>query len=493
MQNEFDYRKYLGLLTRHKRLFILVALAIMTVAVVASYVMPKKYEAKSIIYIEKNVLNDLLRGFAGPGTGSVPREEAQQRLNSSIKMMTSRSILTKVINDLDMNVTKKSDAELEGTIFSLQKNTNVQLNSNDGLITVSFTHNSPRIARDFVNTLIRRFIEENLSAKREESYGAASFLSEQIASYKEKLDKIDVQISNLYKEKGAALSVDPVTSQPEITGAQSRLDDLRMRRAQLEASRVHLRSNTPARSRLAALQRRLAELRVEYTDNYPEVLKVKADIEAAQREIASGSGSSSVSDPAELARVEAELSAVRAGEANQRAIIGSSRGLMSQAPAARAELARLEQEKADTRRLYEQLASRYGQAEVSKQMEVQDKATTYRIVEPATMPLFPASPNRMLIILGGILAGIAGGFAVLMALDQFDKTVKGVDTLKAMGIKVLAVIPRISDPAATAEEEKKDRLLYLYAGSYFGVIVMLLGLEVIGFSPVDRLIRLISG
>lgn len=493
MQNEFDFRKYLALLAKHKRLFVVVALAIMTLAVVASYVLPKKYEAKSIIYIEKNVLNDLLKGLAGAATGSAPRDEAQQKLNSSIKLMTTRSILTKVMSDLDLNVKKTSDTEQEKILQSLQENTRVRLNSSDGLITVTFTNQSPRIARDFVNTLIRRFIEENLSSKREESYGAASFLSEQIASYKEKLDKIELQIGKLYKEKGAALSVDPVASQPEITGAQSRLGELRMRRAQLEATRAHLRTNTAARSRLNALQRRLAELRVEYTDNYPEVVKVKADIEAAQREIASGSGASAVAEPGELARVEAELNAVRTGEASQQAIIGSSRGLMSQNPAARAELARLEQEKADTRRIYEQLTARYSQAEVSKQMEVQDKATTYRIVEPAVLPLTPAFPNRILIILGGIAAGIAGSIALLLAIDRFDRRIRSIDDLKTLGIQVLAVIPKISDPTATEQEKLKNHRLYLAAGAYFGMIIILLGLEAIGFSPVDKIVGLISG
>jgi succinoglycan biosynthesis transport protein ExoP len=493
MQNEFDYKKYLALLIKHKRLFVIAALAIMTLAVVVSYVLPKKYEATSIIYIEKNVLNELLRGFAGAASGSMPRDEEQQRLNSSIKMMTSRSILTKVINDLDLNVKKQSDAELEGAILSLQKHTKVQLNSADGLLTVSFTHNSPRLARDYVNTLIRRFIEDKLSAKREESYGASSFLAEQLASYKQKLDKIQEQINALYQRKGAAIAADPATSQPDILAAQSRLDELRMRRAQLEGSRAQLRSNTPARARLAALQRRLAELRVEYTENYPEVLKVKADIEAAKREVASGSAGVAVSDPGELARIETELSAVRMSEASQRALIGTSRGLLSQAPAARAELAKLEQEKADTLRIYEQLTARHGQAEVSTQMEVQDKSTTYRIVEPAMMPLYPASPNRMLIILGGIFAGLAGGFGLLLGIDRFDSTVKSVDTLKTLGIQVLAIIPKISDPKAAEEELQKDRRLYKVAGAYFCMIIFLLGLEVIGFSPVDRLIGLISG
>ncbi len=493
MPNEFDYRKYLTLLTRYKRQFVIVALAIMTLGVVASYVLPKKYEAKSIIYIEKNVLNDLLRGFAGGSEGYASQEEAQRKLNASIKLMTGKGILTKVMNDLDLNLKNQSDAKIEVIVDSLRKRTNVQLNNSDGLITISFKDKSPRLARDYINTLVRRFIEDNLTSKREESYGATSFLSEQIASYKEKLDKIESAISALQREKGAALAADPVAMQPEIAAGQSRLSDLSTRRAQLEASRAQMRTNTPARVRLAALQRRLAELRVEYTDNYPEVIKVKSDIEAAQRDIGRGTSGSAVSDPGELARVEAELSAVRMGEANQRAILGNTRSLMRQSPAARAELARLEQERADTRRIYEQLTSRYSQAEVSKQMEVQDKSTTYRIVEPAILPMYPASPNRMMIILGSIVAGIAGGIGLLVVIDRFDNRVKSVDTLKGLGIQVLAVIPKISDPKATEAERLKDQHLYTVAGAYFGMIIILLGLEVIGFSPVDRIVGLIGG
>jgi polysaccharide chain length determinant protein (PEP-CTERM system associated) len=338
MQNEFDYRKYLALLNKHKRLFAVVALLIMTGAAVASYVLPKKYGANSTFFIEKNVLNELLR----PTNSKTEMEDALKGLNYSLK---SRSLFVKVMNDLDVNISSKSDSQLEALIMDLQKNTECKLNKEEGLITVSFTDKSPRFARDFVNALVRRYIEQNLSAKREESYGASTFLAEQAASVKEKLDKIENEIGRLRAEKGAALGVEPAGIQAEINTGQQRLDELILRRSQLEASRNQLRSNNPAKNRVTALQRRLDELRVEYTENYPEVLKVKADIEAAQKDIGKGT-STSVADPQELARVEAELSAVRASEASQRSIIANSRGLMHANPAARTAMEKLEQEKA---------------------------------------------------------------------------------------------------------------------------------------------------
>jgi hypothetical protein len=179
-------------------------------------------------------------------------------------------------------------------------------------------------------------------------------------------------------------------------------------------------------------------------------------------------------------------------EANQRAQLAANRGLMRENPSAVTELGKLEQERNGYRTMYEQLMARHGQAEFSKQMEVQDKATTFRIMESAIMPTSPVSPNRVRIILMGIAAGIAGAFAMLLLIDYFDKSVKTVDTLKTLGINVLAVIPKISDPKAIEIERRNDLRLYIASGAYFSMIVALLALEFLGMSPVDRIIGLIS-
>ena len=49
--------------------------------------------------------------------------------------------------------------------------------------------------------------------------------------------------------------------------------------------------------------------------------------------------------------------------------------------------------------IYNQLVARYGQSEISKQMELKDKSTSFRIIEAAVTPEFPASPNRPAIVM----------------------------------------------------------------------------------------------
>lgn len=487
MQNEFDYKKYLYLMNKNKKLFVITALAIMTIAVLISYLMPKKYEAKSTVFIEKNIISELVKGIA-----------VTSSMEDTVKMLTyaisSRTLMTKVMNDLDINAKNQSDAQQEATITNLQKHLDVKLKDKENLFIISFTDESPRFARDFVNTLIRLYIEENVSSKRNESYGATSFLSEQIASFKGKMDKTEADISKYKNEKGAVIAADEGKIQEEIRDSQQRLDDLVLKRSQLEAQRNQLKKNNPVRVRLLALQRRLEELRLEYTDNYPEIIKVKGDIASAKEELRSrvGSGESAVSDPQELERIDAELRAIRISESNQRSLLAYNRGLLREGPIAKAGLEKLEQERSNNKNMYEQLVNRHGQAEVSKQIEVQDKSTVFRIVDPAVTPVKPISPNRVRIILLGMLAGLAGGLGLLVLLDYMDHSVKAVDTLKPLGIPVMAIIPRIGVQEETMKERERDLKLYRVAGCYFAVILCILAMEALNISLVDRVVRLIS-
>jgi polysaccharide biosynthesis transport protein len=148
-------------------------------------------------------------------------------------------------------------------------------------------------------------------------------------------------------------------------------------------------------------------------------------------------------------------------------------------PVLQAELEKLERERDYQKALYEQLVNRQGQSEISKQLEVQDKATTFRIIDPAVAPARPISPDRVKMILMGILAGLAAGVGIALLLDKTDNSVKSVDSLKMLGLPVLAAIPSIRNPAEHALKRKKDIRVFAAAGAYFSLILMVLAYEVL--------------
>jgi uncharacterized protein involved in exopolysaccharide biosynthesis len=104
-----------------------------------------------------------------------------------------------------MNV--RNEGDREKFIRQFQKNTQIKVKDNEGLFTIVATHEDPRIARDYVNTLVRTYIEENVSSKRESSYGATRFLSDQIATFREKMNKAEEHVED-YKKSGAPLTTD---------------------------------------------------------------------------------------------------------------------------------------------------------------------------------------------------------------------------------------------------------------------------------------------
>ncbi|WP_243373835.1 XrtA system polysaccharide chain length determinant [Geotalea sp. SG265] len=466
--SDFDYKRYLNLVRQHKTLFLVAALAVMTVTVIVSYLLPEKYEAKSTVFIEKTLINELVKGFA-------VTPSMEDKIKGLTYAMGSRPLLQKVVADLNLN-----GGRADALIAQFQKDTKVELKDKEGLFTISYSGENPKLARDYVNALVKRYIEENSSSTRAESYGASKFLSEQIAAMKEKLDKADAEVSRFRMEKGPAAAADPAALEREISMSQQRIDEIQLRKAQLEATRSQLKKHNPAQLRLLALEKRLEEMRVEYTDRYPEVMRLKSEIESLREQaLTSSEARPGGAELQELERVEAELRVLRSAEAKQYAGIASARAMLRTIPSARAQLEQLEREKASQKQVYDQLVARHGQSEFSKRMEAEDKGTTFRVVDPAVLPIQPTSPNRVAIILMGIGGGIVAGFGLVLLLDYYDESVKSLDGLKGLGLPVLAVIPKMRVPVEIQQEKAYDARLYAISACYFSLILIVLLLELL--------------
>jgi succinoglycan biosynthesis transport protein ExoP len=479
--SEPEYKRYLQLVTRNKERFVVIALIIMTLVFVISFLLPRKYQASSTVFIEKNVISELVKGI----TVTPSMEDTIKVLTYAI---TSRTLLAKVVDNLDLNLSK-DERETEELIKRLQNNTKVKVKDNN-LFIISFTDQNPRIARDFVNTLVRLYIEENISSKRGESYDATKFLSEQIETFNTKLEKAEQEVNAYKRDKGGVISIDEGKLFEEINIAQQKLYDLELRRRQLEGMRqITKRSNDPLQSRLNALQKRLDELRVEYTDSYPEVVKAKGDIETVKEQMAArGDREAQPLDPQEMAKIESEVSAIKITEQGLRRYIATNRSLLQSIPSAKAGLDKLELEQKNQKDIYDQLFARHGQSEVSKQMEVQDKSTTFRIVDPALLPVKPSSPDRLKIMLMGILGGLAGSFGLLFLRDQLDSSVKDIAFVKSLGAPVLGVIPRMQDPVQQARQRRRSVRLLAASAVYLLVMLCLPALELMGGSYLDQLL-----
>ena len=224
------------------------------------------------------------------------------------------------------------------------------------------------------------------------------------------------------------------------------INQLKEKAGKLDAEIAMLKKdqNIIVYNRFLELQKRRDDLLVQYTENHPEVIKVQSEIEAL------------------------------------RAKYTMSREKLAHSSNALDRLAVLERERESNKKIYDDLTAAYGKSAVSTQAELQDKAGTFRIVDPAVLPIIPVGPKRLMIMLLGIVGGIAGAAGLIILLDAFDDSIKNVDTIKSLGIPVLAVIPHIQDPHALIKSRRKDIFFYTLSGLYIVLLGVVIVLEQLG-------------
>ncbi len=457
---EFDIKQYLQLLYQRRYLFVVVVVIITSIAIAISYALPKIYEAKTTVLIESNYVNDLMKNIAV--TPSI-----NDRVKALEAILKSRTLILKVVGELDLDLTRKSDVEVEKLVRNFQKamditygiGLNKPSGSNMDMFTVSFRDANPVVARDFVNVLVRRYIEDNLSHNRDATFGANKFLLEQIGLVKDKISTIEADIARM-----------------------SKLPDT-----------VAVAHETVAQDRLRVLQKRLYELRLQYTDNHPDIIKLKAEIESLRSQSVGGKPVAAAGRKDEQQQPGLNLDDTTPRNNIVPDLEKAEAGNMSNDPAGktpkrgnefstsklgdRQKISSLERDRDTYKKIYEDLMATMARSEVSSHIEVEDKGGTFKILEPAILPFSPVSPNRVKIILLGLLAGVGGGVIFIILLDKMDNSVKTLDSARSFGLPVLATIPHMQNLADIQKKKRNDLVLYIVAGVYLICVAGLISFE----------------
>ncbi|WP_338667652.1 XrtA system polysaccharide chain length determinant [Pseudodesulfovibrio methanolicus] len=480
----FDIMRYVHLVGERKGLFVFIALTVMFAAVVTSYVLPKKYEAKSIVFIEENVISDLVKGIA-----VTPSMDTKIK---AIKVtMLSRNMLSKVIQGLDLDVSLKNKVSLDGLIASLRGRIRIGLDERRGVFDIRFADTDPVLARDVVNTLTRVYIEDSVSNKRKESFEATRFLAEQIDVFKKRIDEARKNIEDFKVASGKVLATNEYTVRREIERGEDEIKAIDIQMNSQEASRKVLLTNSPSRTRLRKQEQALNDMLARYTENHPQVKQLESAIAETKRQIAHNGEEelSLIYSSPEYQHIKVQIKALKAQKKNIEEEIAANKALLDQLPKAQAQLQELQRKEQNEVIIYEKLVSRYGQSEVSKEMELQDKAVSFRVLDPAVVPTIPASPNRPLIMLAGMAAGVGIAFGVIFLMDLIDPSIKNVDDLRAFGIPVLAVIPKLKNVEEERKISRRNLRIYLIGAVGFLIVLAFFGTEFLSLGIVDKLIE----
>ena len=435
---EFDIKKYLRLVYKKRYTFVAVMILVTGIIVAVGYILPNKYEASSVVLVEGSYTNDVMKGITTPAS-------LDDRAKAAEIVLESRPQVLKVLKELGYDLGQYSDGEVEQLVGSFQRATKITINTNMSrrdvdMFTVSMKHSNPFIARDYVNALVRLYIEESQSSKRVETTGTNKFLVGQVDILKQKISAIETEISSIHHK-----------SVPNVKKQVRNIAQLR----------------------LIELRKQLHDLLLRYTPNHPDVEKTQEEIaylEGQVHEKGQARGTAQGSD----GELQNEPSSDDAIEPAART--GRTGRTVSRDEARREQrLKELERDRDTYQKMYGEMLATLGKSEVSSSIEVQDKGLTFNIIEPAILPLQPISPNRLLIIILGFFAGIGAAIGSVILLDGMDKSVKSIDMAKSFGHPVLAMFPYIQLPREQERAQIMNLLLFTVTLIYVaGMAVLML-------------------
>jgi hypothetical protein len=88
-------------------------------------------------------------------------------------------------------------------------------------------------------------------------------------------------------------------------------------------------------------------------------------------------------------------------------------------------------------------------------MEKTQKGEQFRIVDPATRPISPISPNRPLILMIGLFVGLGGGCGAALLLDILNPSFRKNDELEGFSnMPVLAVLPNFPTRGSILDQRR---------------------------------------
>jgi uncharacterized protein involved in exopolysaccharide biosynthesis len=237
---------------------------------------------------------------------------------------------------------------------------------------------------------------------------------------------------------------------------------------------------------LAEKQVELARLEVDATEEHPHVKslllqieELKEAIKAKRSQVYSSSDKESLNPlyqniKVDLSRLESEIESLRTRIQLTQVYLKEHAKKIKLIPEKEAELARLQRDYSVNAKIYTDLTERLETAYLTQRLEIQEKGTKFKVVDPARVPLKPFKPNRKFMAIAGIALGIAVGVGLIFMAEMTDHSFIEINQLRNfLNIPVLASVSQILTVEEAEEIRARRKLGMLFLIVF--VIFMILG------------------
>jgi polysaccharide chain length determinant protein (PEP-CTERM system associated) len=363
-----------------------------------------------------------------------------------IDLMRSRVRVEPVIADLEQQSARRREVEIKE-------------------FRILFDDYDPIVARDVAKRLASDFIDNHISERVQVSQKSVDFLQGELDRLAERIRKIEGQIARVKGENPGMLPEDMTSSQrryervqQDLTVAQRELNEARSDEEFYKSQLVLAASfsggndgSNPA-ARLEQLKMELTAAQARgFTEKHPDMVRVKSEIAALESLLAGGDGDAPIAmNPiqqqaeAALRRSQLQIAASEAEIARLTLMGEEIETRLESTPDVAEKLDVLNREYEHMFETFQDYSKRLNEASVHAQLERRQLGEQFRVLEQAFVATEPTAPNRILILILGVLFGVMVGGGVGLLLEATDTSPHDARQLQTRSqLPVLASIPEI--------------------------------------------------
>jgi polysaccharide chain length determinant protein (PEP-CTERM system associated) len=512
----------LAALLRHRIWWLLLPFAVLSAGTaITAHVLPDLYRSETLVLVvPQRVPESYVR--------STVTTRIEDRLQSISQQILSRTRLERIIQEFNLYPAERRMGIMEDIVQRMKtQHIKVEVQKGD-VFSISYIGRDPRTVMQVTDRLASFFIEESLRDRQALAEGTDQFLEAQLKEARERLIDHEKKLEQFRQRNAGALpsqvesNLQAASSiQVQIQAVLQSIDRGQERRITLERQLGELQSQTESSAaaaaasagpvtvgadaqppttgsaveQLGAAQTALESARLRLRPEHPDVQRLQrlirdltAKVEAEALQVPVSAAATPVpTSPADAARlrriaeirdeldkIDSEIAAMRKEEERLRVTGSAFQARAQSAPARESELTELMRDYGPLQGLYSGLLSKKEDARIAANLERRQIGEQFRLLDPARLPERPFSPDRQMITMVGVMAGLGLGLSLVALLEYRDRSLKTDDEVAlVLNLPILAVVPRMASDKDRRRERRRTLVKNLgFSATVFVCVVI---------------------
>ncbi len=511
-RSDSDVSQYFDIARRRQLHFLIPFFLSWLIAWGLSWVLPPLYKSSTQIIVEEPTMP---ANYVSPNVNN----DIQSRLQSIKQQILSPTRLALIIDKLHLY--SDSRQTMDDRVENMRKDISIDVvqdarNQEISAFRVSFSAKNPLVAQQVTTELTDLFISENGKVRLQQSVGTTKFIEDQLQVARGQLSEQEAKVKAFEGTHSGALPSQQTSNLQILAGLQSQLQNEQDSLNQSKQQKVYLQAlidqnrsirsatrpdGTPTglaqvNSQLEKLRTQLVDLSSRYTDQYPDILKLKDQIAkteklrdqllAAPKKAADETSEAThdldgvgVNSP--LPQLQGQLKANQLDIVNRehrveelQARINEYQGRLNAAPGVEQQYAEVTRGYDQSKAIYDELLKKENESSMATSMEQLQQGEHFTILDPPSLPTKPDFPNRLKFCGVGLAIGLILGVVVAASFEFADDRLHNEADLRAMlPLTILSEIPEVVHPSD--EAKKRRRTILSWTATIAAVLIILAG------------------